>query len=207
MIASLRGQVLVKELDRVILECGGVGYEVSITAATSSRLPGAGAQALLYIAESFAMYGGGATLYGFLAPSDRQLFEAFKEHVPGTGAKKALEYLDRASKSLPDFRRAILEKDAKLLTGVFGFTKKTADKLVEALKDKLEAVHVPGAEKLARSQVPEMGTAALSQALSALAALGYKPAEARTVLQAIAQDDPGHELPVEQIVRIALKRL
>ena len=207
MIASLRGPVLVKELDRVILECGGVGYEVSVTAATASRLPAPGGEALLYIAESFGMYGGGATLYGFLGASDRQLFEAFKEHVPGTGAKKALEYLDRASKSLPDFRRAIMEKDAKLLTGVFGFTKKTADKLVEALKDKLEAVHVPGAEKLARSHEPEMSTAALSQALSALAALGYKPAEARGVLQAIAQEQPGAELAVEQIVRIALKRL
>ena len=207
MIASLRGIVLHKDLDRVILECGGVGYEVMVTANTASRLPGAGGEGRLYVVESFGMYGGGATLYGFDSPSERQLFETFKEHVPGTGAKKALEYLDRASKSLPDFRRAILEKDEKILTGVFGFTKKTAEKLVEALKDKLEAVHVSGAEKVTRAAGADLGSGSLTQALAALAALGYKPSEARAALQSIAEEHGGKDLPVEQIVRQALKRL
>jgi Holliday junction DNA helicase RuvA len=207
MIASLRGAVLHKSLDRVILECGGVGYEVQVTAATASRLPGPGSEALLYIAESFGMYGGGATFYGFILPSEKALFDTFKEHVPGTGAKKSLEYLDRASKSLPDFRRAILDKDAKILAGVFGFTKKTADKLIESLKDKLEAVSIPGAEKIARADGAELGSGALGQALSALGALGYKPAEARAVLQTIAEEKGGTALAVEQIVRLALKRL
>jgi Holliday junction DNA helicase RuvA len=203
----LRGVVLDKTLESVILECGGVGYEVLVTAATASRLPERGGEALLYIAESFGMYGGGATLYGFASPSERQLFETFKEHVPGTGAKKSLEYLDRASKSLPDFRRAILEKDAKVLAGVFGFTKKTADKLVEALKDKLEGVHVPGAEKIARKDAADLGTGSLAQALNALGALGYKPNEARAALQAITEEGGASELPVEQLVRLALKKL
>lgn len=207
MIASLRGAVLEKALDRVILECGGVGYEVFITAATASRLPEAGGEALLYVAESFGMYGGGATLYGFSSHAERRLFDTFKEHVPGTGAKKALEYLDRASKSLPDFRRAILEKDAKVLSGVFGFTKKTAEKLVESLKDKLEAVHVPGVEKIARKDAADLGTGSLAQALSALGALGYKPAEARAALQAVTEEGGAAELAVEQIVRLALKKL
>jgi holliday junction DNA helicase RuvA len=207
MIASLRGPVLTKDLERVVIEAGGVGYEVHVTAATSSRLPEAGAEALLYIAESFAMYGGGATLYGFLAPSEKALFEAFKEHIPGTGAKKSLEYLDKASKSLPDFRRAVLDKDAKILAAVFGFTKKTADKIIEGLKDKLEHVSLPGAEKIARAGAPDMAEGALSQALNALGALGYRPAEARAALQAIAEENPGGGLPVEHLVRQALKRL
>lgn len=207
MIASLRGTVLHKDLDRVILECGGVGYEVFVTAATASRMAGAGGEAMVYVVESFGMYGGGATLYGFDSPSERQLFDAFKEHVPGTGAKKALEYLDRASKSLPDFRRAIIEKDEKIHTGVFGFTKKTADKLIEALKEKLEGVHVPGAEKVARAGGADLGSGSLSQALAALSALGYKPSEARAALQSIAEETGGKDLPVEQIVRQALKRL
>jgi Holliday junction DNA helicase RuvA len=207
MIASLRGVVLEKTLDRVILECGGVGYEVHVTASTASRLPGPGGEGLVFVAESFGMYGGGATFYGFITHSERQLFEAFKEHVPGTGAKKALELLDKASKSLPDFRRAIMEKDAALLSGVFGFTKKTAEKLVESLKDKLEAVSVPGVEKIARSSSAELGTGALAQALSALGALGYKPAEARGALQAVSEENGASALPVEQLVRLALKRL
>jgi Holliday junction DNA helicase RuvA len=207
MIASLRGPVVSKDLDRVVIEAGGIGYEVFVTAATSSRLPETGGEAFVLVAESFGMYGGGATLYGFVSAAEKSLFDTFKENIPGTGAKKALEYLDRASKSLPDFRRAVLDKDAKILSGVFGFTKKTADKIIEALKDKLEHVSVPGAEKIARAGSPDLADGSLSQALSALGALGYRPAEARAVLQAIAQEHGGQSLPVEQIVRMALKRL
>lgn len=207
MIACLRGPVLARDLDRVVIEAGGVGYEVLVTAATAARLPEPGQEALLYIAESFGMYGGGATLYGFLALSEKTLFEAFKDNIPGTGAKKSLEYLERASKSLPDFRRAVIDKDAKILAAVFGFTKKTADKIVEALKDKLESIHLPGAEKIARQGGPEFGAGSLAQVMSALAALGYKPAEARAALQSISEEAGGGALPVEQIVRLALKRL
>ena len=207
MIASLRGTVLAKTLDRVVLECGGVGYEILVTAVTASRLPEPGGEALLFVAESFGMYGGGATFYGFTTLAEKSLFDLFKENVPGTGARKSLEYLDRAGKSLPDFRRAIMDKDAKILAGVFGFTKKTADKLIESLKDKLEGVSIPGAEKIARAGVEDLGTGALAQALSALGALGYKPAEARAVLQAISEERGGSALEVEQIVRLALKRL
>lgn len=129
MIASLRGTIIDKQLERVVLECGGVGYEISITEATSAVLPPVGSEASLYVVQSFGMYGGGETLYGFSSSQEKQMFLALRDNVPGTGAKKALEYLDRANKSLPDFRRAILDRDHKLLTGVFGFTKKTAEKL------------------------------------------------------------------------------
>lgn len=207
MIASLRGTLLVKEAERVVVEAGGVGYEVFVTGATAAQLPPVGEDVFLQICESFAMYGGGATLYGFAAPADLSMFLAFRDHVPSTGAKKALEYLDKAAKSLPDFRRAILDKDAKILCGVFGFTKKTADKLIDALKDKLESVHVPGAERIGKSEVPALPSSSLSQALSALSALGYKPAEARAALSSVAEETSGGILEVEQLVRLALKRL
>ena len=90
---------------------------------------------------------------------------------------------------------------------MFGFSKKTAEKLVESLKDKLEGVAISGAERLARSSGADLSSGALSQALSALAALGYKPSEARAALQSIAEDNGGKTLAVEQIVRQALKRL
>jgi len=88
--------------------------------ATASRIPEVGQEVLLYIVESFGMYGGGETLYGFLSPNEKAMFLAFKDNISGTGAKKALEHLEKASKSLPDFRRAIIEKDVKILSGVFG---------------------------------------------------------------------------------------
>ncbi|MBI5241572.1 MAG: Holliday junction branch migration protein RuvA [Elusimicrobia bacterium] len=207
MIASLRGAVLSKAPDKVVLEVSGVGYEVSVTPATAAALPGPGTPALLHIAESVAMYGGGVTLYGFLTPSDKEMFLTLRDCVPGTGAKKALEYLDKASKSLPDFRRAVLEKDAKVLTGVFGFTRKTAERLVDALKDEIEAVKVPGAERLARAGGAAVPAGAMSQALSALSALGYHPSEARAALSAVAEEHPGEALDAERIIRLALKRL
>jgi Holliday junction DNA helicase RuvA len=207
MIATLRGTVLAKETERVVVEAGGVGYEVSVTAATLGHISAPGHETFLHIVESFGMYGGGQTLYGFLTPSEKSMFCTFRDEVPSTGAKKALEYLDKASKSLPDFRRAIIERDAKLLTGVFGFSKKTAERLIDSLKDKIEGVHVPGVERIARPSAPDVGTGTLAQALAALAALGYKPSEARTAILQIAEETGGKELATEQVVRMALKRL
>lgn len=207
MIASLRGTVLTRNAPRVVVEAGGVGYEVCVSAATAAALPEPGRSVLLHIAESVAMYGGGVSLYGFLAPSEKEMFLTLRDCVPGTGAKKALEYLDKASKSLPDFRRAVLDKDAKTLCGVFGFTRKTAERLVDGLKDEIEAVSVPGAERLKRTDGAAVAPAAMSQALSALAALGYKPAEARAALGSVAEEHPGEALDAERIIRMALKRL
>ncbi len=207
MIATLKGVVLSKAQDNVILEVSGIGYEVLLTPASSDALPALGQTALLHVVESVAMYGGGVTLYGFLTSSEKELFLTFRDSVPSTGAKKALEYLDKASKSLPDFRRAVLEKDAKVLRGVFGFTPKTAERLVDALKDKLEGISVPGAERLARLGGAQLPVGAMSQALSALSALGYKPSEARAALSAVAEEHPGEDLNAERVIRLALKRL
>lgn len=207
MIASLRGAVLAKDLEAVVLECGGVGYEVRVTAATAARLPAPGGQACLQVVPSYGMYGGGETLYGFVTSAEKALFCAFRDEIPGTGAKKALEYLDKASKSLPDFRRAVLERDEKLLCAAFGFTRKTAAKLIGALKDKLDAVSVPGSPRLERAADAVPASGAWGQALSALSALGYKAAEARSALQALAEEHGGRELSPELLVRQALKRL
>lgn len=207
MIASLRGVILTKDLESVVLEVGGVGHEIHVTSATASRLPAPGAEALLHVIPSYAMYGGGETLYGFLSPSEKAMFCAFRDEIPGTGAKKALEYLDKASKSLPDFRRAVLDRDEKLLCGVFGFTKKTATKIVDALKGKLEGVSVPGAPHLQPAGAAMPSTGSWGQALNALEALGYKFNDARAALQALAEEHGGKDVPTEQLVREALKRI
>ena len=203
MISSLRGVIVAKGAGRVVLEAGGVGYEVLVTAAASAALT-AGAEAFLHVAESVAMYGGGVTLYGFPAAGEKELFLALRDHVPSTGAKKALEYLDRASKSLPDFRRAVIERDSGLLTAAFGFTRKTAERLVEALKGKLGDEGGAGAARPGKAQA---APAAMTRALSGLSALGYRPAEARAALSAVAEEHPGEPLGAEDIIRLALKRL
>ena len=204
-IATLRGRVLFSEDEKLVVEAFGVGYEVFVPANVSLQLRGNSGEALLYIVSVSGMYGGGETLYGFLSAQEKEMFLLFKENIPGAGAKKALEYMEKASKSFPDFRRAIIEKDAKMLGAVFGFTPKTIDKLVAGLKDKIHSVAVSGPEKLRRTQFLKDGS--LGQALSALSALGYKNAEARSALQSVAEESPAAELSAEEIVRLALKKL
>ncbi|MFA6028974.1 MAG: Holliday junction branch migration protein RuvA [Elusimicrobiota bacterium] len=205
MIAFLRGRVLERSAERVVLDAGGVGYEVCVNGATSARLSGEGGEAALHVVESAALYGGTVTLYGFLEREEKELFLCLKENVPGTGAKKALEYLDKASRSLPDFHRAVLEGDAKVLSAVFGFTRKTAEKLLAGLKGKLGGIEVRGPERVLRAGRAEAGT--LSRAVEALSALGYKPSESAPAVESIARELGGREASVEEILRMALKRL
>lgn len=207
MIASLRGVVLTKDLESLVLEVGGVGHEVNVTSATASKIPAPGGEILLFIVASFAMYGGGETLYGFLTEAEKAMFCAFRDEIPGTGAKKALEFLDKASKSLPDFRHAVIDRDEKLLCGVFGFTKKTATKIVDALKGKIDDVRVAGSPHFVAVGDKTPSSGSWGQALNALEALGYKGSDARTVLQDLAELHGGKEVPTEQLVRQALRRL
>jgi Holliday junction DNA helicase RuvA len=204
MIAFLSGRLLEKSPVRVVLIAGGVGYEISINPSTSARLCREGEEASLFIFESAGMYGGSVSLYGFLTRDEMQIFTLFKS-LKATGAKKALELLEKASKSLPDFRRAILDRDAKILKSLFGFTQKTADNLITGLKDKMGKIEVAGEERVTRSNGAQAATA-LSQALEALAALGYKPAECRAAVDAI-RADIGHTEDVADIVRKALRQL
>jgi len=209
MIAYLKGAIVSQQAESVIIETGGVGYEVFMAPHSLRRLQD-GQAAEVFVCESAALYGGTTTLYGFLSREEKEIFLSLKEHVPSTGAKKALEYLDKASRSLPDFRRAILDGDARILAGVFGFTSKTAAKLVASLKDKLGKVHGAGTAHGMRIESETSGdpkSRVLQQALNALISLGYKPSESRQALQTIGLEIQGKETGVEEIIRLALKQL
>ncbi|OGS12417.1 MAG: hypothetical protein A2285_01940, partial [Elusimicrobia bacterium RIFOXYA12_FULL_57_11] len=185
MLAYLRGRIVVKNTESAVIETSGLGYEVFFCAPSAQALGPEGSTVEVYIAESISMYGGTA-LYGFLSLEEKHLFDTLRDAVPNTGAKKALDYLGKAVKSMPDFAAAIAAKDLKRLTAIFGFTAKTAEKLIAALKDKLPAAG-PGAAPgfSADSDV-------YIQALSALTTLGFKAGEARAAVKdAAAQAGPG----------------
>ncbi len=203
MIASLHGILLEAWSERIVVEAGGVGYEVVIAPHTASRLPSIGSELRVYVSESSPMYGGGTTLYGFLTREDKQMFLCFKE-LPATGAKKAIEHLEKASRSLPDFRRAILDGDLKVMTGMFRFTKKTAEKLIAGLKDKIGGEGVAASSPATLANVP---AGPLGHALEALSALGYKANESRTALEEVRASLGGTEAPVEELIRLALRKL
>lgn len=201
MIAYLQGTVLETHEEGVILLCGGVGYEVNMARNSAAELE-AGREASLYIAESISPYDG-TVLYGFLAKEDKELWTLFKTAIPNTGAKKALEFLNKALRSVADFHNAILKRDPKILTGIFGFTSKTAEKLINSLKDKMDAVSIQGGAKIkVMDEAPYM-----SEVLEALTALGYSAAEARRAIEQLYQEGVRPSDKLEHIITQALRVL
>jgi holliday junction DNA helicase RuvA len=201
MIGSLRGQVIQKSPGQVLLEVQGIGYEIAVTLSAFDRLPDAGNEVLLYISESMGLYGGGVTLYGFLTTEEKDIYSLLRE-IPGTGSKKAMEYLDKISKSAPDFRRAILEGEARTLVSLFGFTRKTADKMIAALKDRIAGLRLQGREKFAAA----LEARGVHEALAALVSLGYRESEARSALDRLPSPLRA-EAATPDLVKEALKQL
>ncbi|MBR4355563.1 MAG: Holliday junction branch migration protein RuvA [Elusimicrobiaceae bacterium] len=201
MIAYLKGEILETKEDGAIILCGGVGYEVNLPHPSAQELS-VGQPAAFYVAESISPYDG-TVLYGFTHKEDKDLWFLFKTAIPNTGPKKAMEFLNKALRSVADFHQAILQRDPKILTGIFGFTAKTAEKLINSLKDKIDAVTVQGESKI---KVLE-DAPYLSNVLEALGALGYSSAEARRALDTLQkQGIPSHE-KLEVIIKEALRVL
>ncbi|OGR75504.1 MAG: hypothetical protein A2X32_13400 [Elusimicrobia bacterium GWC2_64_44] len=199
MLAYLRGRIVHKDAESAVIETNGLGYEVFFCEPSLEALGAEGATAEVFIAESISMYGGTA-LYGFRSKEEKKLFDLLRDAVPNTGAKKAMDYLGKAVKSMPDFTAAVAAKDTKRLTAIFGFTAKTADKLVSALKDKL-----PQSGAYAAGAFPA-ASGAYAQAMSALTTLGFRAGEARAALED-ASAEAGGAASAETIIRLALKRL
>jgi Holliday junction DNA helicase RuvA len=200
MIAYLKGRIVMRGAESAVIEAGGLGYEVFFCGPSLEALGAEGAIAEIFVAESISMYGGTA-LYGFLSRDEKRLFDLLRDSVPGTGAKKAMEYLGKALKSLPDFTRAVAAKDPKPLTAIFGFTAKTAEKLIAALKDKLPSAGLTGSAGGAAA-----APAGYMQAMSALTTLGFRASESRAALEESAAE-AGPQASAEVIIRLALRRL
>lgn len=201
MIAYLKGEVLEQKEDGAVIVCGGVGYEVNLAHSSALELQ-PGQTAALYVAESISPYDG-TVLYGFLSKEDKDLWLLFKTAIPNTGPKKALEFLNKALRSVADFHNAILQRDPKILTGIFGFTAKTAEKLINSLKDKMDSVTVQGQSKIkVMDDAPYM-----SGVLEALTALGYSAAESRRAIEKLYAEGIDPNAKIEHIIKEALRVL
>ncbi|MDR1522452.1 MAG: Holliday junction branch migration protein RuvA [Endomicrobium sp.] len=204
MIDYLIGTLESKTSNNITIDVNGIGYAVSISINTFSKLPEIGEQVKLYIIEAVSgMYGGVIYLYGFLSREDRNMYVLVKEEVPGTGAKKAMEYIDKISKSFIDFKTAILKKDTVMLQSIFGFTKKTSEKLISALKDKIQDICVAGEQKW--SNVDTIENSIILEAIDGLVALGYKESQARCVVNKLYVPEKG--ISVEELIRKSLQNL
>lgn len=146
------------------------------------------------------MYGGGTTLYGFLTAQEKQVYQVLRDNVPGAGAKKALELLDKAAKSLAEFRRSVMEKDVKTLVAMFGFSSKTAEKLVAALQGKMDTLSVVGGTG------PSESSSNFEESVAGLVSLGYRESAARQAAES-ARDALGGRPTSQDILRESLKYL
>ncbi len=200
MIVSLRGKLIEAGVLRVVIESTGVGYEVNVPVTTAERLPKLGAEVFLLIHHVFRE--DGQALYGFAVAEDREFFKLLVEKVSGVGPKMALNILSRLS--LPILRDAIIRGDVALLSQCPGIGKKTAERLVMELKDKV-GLEAPGAVTMAAVAAAVSAPTPASDAVSALVALGFKPVDAdKGVRTAIAKLGPG--ATADQLVRAALGR-
>ncbi len=180
MIAHLRGQILSKTPNAVVIECGGVGYELAISVSTYTELGEPGAQASLHVYTHVRE--DALLLFGFAELTEKRLFEKLLA-VSGIGPKLAITVLSGISAER--LAAAIRGGDHATLTRIPGIGKKTAERVVLELKDKLDDVAAFAAGGVAA--VPTLG-ALEEDVLSALMNLGYPRQVAQKAVQTAAKD-------------------
>ena len=196
MIGRLRGILISKQPPSLLVEVGGIGYDVEAPMSTIYDLPGIGKEVLLLIHH--AVKEDGVTLYGFLHEAERVLFRNLLK-VSGIGAKIALAVLSGVSTE--HFARLVQAGDVVALTKIPGIGKKTAERIIVELRDRLDGMAgVPGSSpQRAGAPLDASGEAAV-----ALQQLGYKPAEVSRLVQKVASEGDSAEAIIRKALRAAL---
>ena len=199
MIARLSGEIVHKAPDYMVVDVGGVGYQVHVPLSVFCSVPASGAITLFI---HTAVREDAINLYGFLTMFDRELFSCLLS-ISGVGPKLALAILSNMQAS--EFCRSIEQHDIRRLSSVPGIGKKTAERLLLELKEKIHRLAPPETDAPALPSSPEPSAAyAREDALTALVALGYKEHQAQ---KALDQLDVDAQTTVEQLLRGALKLL
>ncbi|VUD52779.1 Holliday junction ATP-dependent DNA helicase RuvA [Thalassocella blandensis] len=205
MIGRLFGKVLEKQAPYLLIDVHGVGYEVQAPMTTFYRLPEVGGEVVLH--THFAVSEVSQQLYGFVSSQDRQLFRLLIK-VNGVGPKMAIGIMSMESN---DFVRCVMDDNITALVKVPGVGKKTAERLMIEMRDKLKDWNVPRAsvegdvitlDDSGPSAVT--GNQIIQEAESALIALGYKPTEAAKAVSAAMNEDITRS---EELIRAALKSM
>ena len=198
MIAYLRGTLLDSSYTECVVDVGGVGYEVSIPLSTFDRLPRVGEELALHILTQVRE--DAITLFGFATPEEKKLFSALIQ-ITGIGGKLALNIL--SGMSVANFCDAVVNRDVKALSRISGIGKRTAERMVLELHDKLEGFgFAPGAGELPAGNLDSINDAAL-----ALEQLGFKKDAIRKTLQTLAAEMDEKDQTTENLLRAALAKL
>lgn len=196
MISFLRGRLAAKQLPQIVIDVGGVGYEVEAPLSTFAALPATGSEVSLF--THLVVREDAHILFAFATEQERRLFRELLK-VSNVGPKLALALL--SGMSVPEFLRCIEAQDTDQLVRVPGVGRKTAERLLVEMRDRLKGFgdggagpHVSGSAALAPS-------APQAEAFNALLALGYKPAEVTRLLKGL---DPSLQT-TEALIRGALQ--
>ena len=188
MIASVRGEVTVRRPDHVVVECARVGYRLAVSAHTLRAVPRAGSEALLH--THLVLRGDGMHLYGFASEEERELF-LMLVGVQGVGPKVALAVLSGGSPR--ELTNAIAAGDAARFQAAPGIGKRTAERIIVELREKVAGEAVADAVSTTASEDPR------TLAREGLLGLGFAPAEADQLLDAAVGDTP------EDLIAAALR--
>ena len=193
MIGRLHGKLVRKEPPALMVDVGGVGYELEAPMTTFYELPAVGESVTLH--THLVVREDAHLLYGFAREAQRRQFRALLK-INGVGPRVALAVLSGLSED--ELARCIADEDVARLTQIPGIGRKTAERLIVELRDKLTA------EPSTAAAAPTSGSRdPVSEAVSALIALGYKPQEASRVVRNV----PGQNLSTEEIIRQALRAM
>ncbi len=199
MIAFLHGKLIEALPTQVTIDVGGVGYEVLIPLSSFDKLPAPGGDVKLL--THLVVREDAHLLYGFATAGERELFRLLINSVSGIGPKTALNILSGMNATA--FRGAVAGGDVKSLSQISGVGKKTAERIVVELRDKMGAAGAWEASSAQRALSPD--DQKINDAVLALMALGFKQAEAHDSVRA-ALAVLGAQASVEQLVRACLKK-
>ena len=197
MIAYLHGKLAESAPTHVVVDCHGVGYSVFIPLSSYDKLPPRGSDVKLLTHHHVVAHEGTQQLFGFVTPEEREMF-LWLISVSGIGPKLAVNIL--SSTSISGLRNAIASGDTKTLSTLRGIGKKTAERLVVELKDKVGGA--AAFQTKGRAATPEEQK--LTDAVLALVSLGYKQVDAHRAVLAAA-GELGAKAGVEELVRGALR--
>ncbi|MBI3314077.1 MAG: Holliday junction branch migration protein RuvA [Candidatus Omnitrophica bacterium] len=200
MYEYLSGRLVEKNTGSLILDVGGVGYAVTIPLSTFESLPPLGQS--VKILTFFVVREDAQALYGFLSESERSLFKMLLS-ISGIGPKMAITVL--SGLTLPDLKRAIVDGSVHLLTGISGVGKKTAERIIIELREKLVLDERRMPESQASSAVLQEQDGLFQDSLQALIQLGYKKQNAKEAIQKALKNHKPEDLSAEVLVRESLK--
>jgi len=196
VIGRLRGLLIEKRPPRLLVECHGVGYEVDAPMTTIWALPDLNVEVILH--THLVVREDAQSLYGFATLAERELFQSLLK-VSGVGAKMALAVL--SGMQVDEFVSSVQRGDATRLTALPGIGKKTAERLIVEMRDRVSDWAPVGGVSISSSPGTPPPTDAVADAVSGLIALGYKPQEASRLVHAIDTENKTTDAIIREVLR------